>query len=313
MSETQHFKEEVPIEAGPVGAMETVSKQDHGESERLNDSREFMDEIPQLFLVDPEGFLPLNSDRLIAATNVIEDTTQTVDLLIQEEVSRIQILQKKINFWEERIERHKSIIGSNQNKIKENVFNICGDKKNRDYWLGRAENVLLDYAHASSSNRVEDWAWLIKKYGLKNADGSEIDPENSAIDELANGEANNLAGSYKNAGNRYEEAKLEKERESNSLIKENSRMKRSNEQLHTYILETYANEVEPLQDGVLLLKEFKVKLKALEKETHPTYGHMRSWAEVFLDEFIKTNSRISQHIVTEFRKLASIPLPAENC
>ena len=50
------------------------------------------------------------------------------------------------------------------------------DKKNRDYWLCRAEQVIVDYSYAEAANRPEDWAWLIKKYGLKNADGSPIDP-----------------------------------------------------------------------------------------------------------------------------------------
>ena len=281
--------------------------------ESLDGQSYFLGEVPQSFLVDPKGFLPLNSDRMIGSTNMIEKLIGDVSTLIQEEVAKIQVLQKKINFWEDRIEKNKALIGSNLSKIKQNTIDMSYDKKNRDYWWGRAEQVMIDYSAAEAANRLEDWSWLVKKYGLKNADGTQIDPANLAVEELCNGGSNNLLGEYKNAGNKYEQSRRDKEAENNSLIRENSRHKGSNETLQGYISATYTKEIEPLQDGVLLLKEFSVKLKALGQDNKSNYGDLRAWAEPFLNEFIKANSRVPQPVVTEFRKLASIPLPAENC
>jgi len=273
----------------------------------------FLGEVPQTWLADPKGFLPLNSDRLIGTANVAELLLEEVSGLIQQEVDKIQVIQKRISFWEDRIEKNKSTISAHEEKISQNVVDIGYDKKNRDYWWIRSESVMVDYSNAEASNRSEDWAWLVKKYGLKNADGTEIDAKESAVDELCNGGASNLAGEYKTAGNRYEQSRKDKEAYNNRLIRENSGLKGNNETLHRYIQIAYKNEIEPLQDGVLLFKEFGVRLKALSQEERATYGDLRAWAETFLNDFIKGNSRVPQSVVTEFRKLASIPLPAENC
>ena len=97
------------------------------------------------------------------------------------------------------------------------------------------------------------------------------------------------------------------------MIHENGRLLTGNDQLQGFIASCYSNEIEPLQDGVLLFKELNVKLKSLSQSGEKvTYGDLRSWAESFLDEFLKTNPRVSQAIVTEFRRLTSIPLPAKN-
>ena len=135
--------------------------------ESLDGQSYFLGEVPQSFLVDPKGFLPLNSDRMIGSTNMIEKLIGDVSTLIQEEVAKIQVLQKKINFWEDRIEKNKALIGSNLSKIKQNTIDMSYDKKNRDYWWGRAEQVMIDYSAAEAANRLEDWSWLVKKYGLK--------------------------------------------------------------------------------------------------------------------------------------------------
>ncbi len=267
-------------------------------------------EVPQSYLVDPKVCLPLNSDHL----NVLENLTVEVNQLIQQEVEKIQVLQKKISFWEDRIEKNKGQINSNMGKIKQNVIDISYDKKNRDYWWVRSEAVMVDYSNAEAANRCEDWEWLIKKYGLKCAGGGQILPDDSAVEELCNGEASNLAGEYKYTGNKYEQARKDREAENNRLIRENSRMKASTETLQSYISTTYSKDIEPLQDGVLLLKELGVKFKALGQDSAKiSYGDLRAWAEPFLDEFLRSNPRVPQAVVTDFRKLASIPLPAENC
>lgn len=282
--------------------------------ESLDGQSYFLGEVPQSYLVDPKVYLPLNSDRLVGSVNVIENLLEEVNQLIQQEVEKIQVLQKKINFWEDRIEKNKGQISSNMSKIKQNAMDISYDKKNRDYWWVRSEAVMLDYSNAEAANRHEDWEWLIKKYGLKGAEGVQIDPGHAAVEELCNGEASNLAGEYKITGNKYEQARKDREAENNRLIRENSRFKASTETLQSYISATYSKEIEPLQDGVLLLKEFGVKLKALGQEgSNASFGDLRGWAEPFLDEFIRTNPRVPQSVVTDFRKLASIPLPAENC
>lgn len=271
-------------------------------------------EVPQDFLVDPQGFLPLNSDRLVGAVNMIEKLTAEASALIQGEIDQIQKLHKKITFWEDKIEKNKIVIEKNRARIQQNTVDIVYDRKNRDYWWGRSELVVLDYKNAEASNRPEAWGWLIKKWGLKTADGVALDPAESSIDELCNGESNNLAGEYRAVGNRYEQAKKEKEAESYRLIHENSKYLASNETLQGYISFAYTNEIEPYQDGVLLLKELTVKLKALaQNESSATYGELRCWAENFLNDFLKSNPRVHLSVVTEFRKLTSIPLPAENC
>lgn len=297
---------------------ETTTAPSHSVNQEVEETLDaqsyFLGEVPQSYMVDPKSFLPLNSDRLIGSANVIESLLGDVNQLIQEEVAKIQVLQKKINFWEDRIEKNKSEIAANMNKVKQNKADIVYDKKNRDYWWVRAESVMLDYSNAEAANRSEDWAWLIKKYGLKAADGNQVDPQHIAVEELCNGGASNLAGEYKNCGNGYEQSRIDREAENNRLIRENSRLKASTETLQSYIAVTYSKEIEPLQDGVLLLKEFSVKLKSLEQDGgHASYGDLRAWAEPFLDEFIRNNPRVPQPVVTDFRKLASIPLPAENC
>lgn len=285
----------------------------HEIEESLDGQSYFLGEVPQLFLVDPKGFLPLNSDRLGGSNNHIGTMIADVDNLIQEEVAKIQTLQKKINFWEDRIEKNKASIAANQQMIKQNNIDMAYDKKNRDYWMGRAEQISVDYSQAEAANRKEEWAWLIKKYGLKNPDGSPIHCDESSVEELCNGASDNLIGEYKNAGNKYERSRRNREEENNNLIREISRLKGSNDTLQGYISATYTKEIEPLQDGVLLLKEFNVKLKSYGQDEKSTFGDLRAWAEPFLNEFIKANSRVPQSTVTEFRKLASIPLPAENC
>src|SRR4051812_30754228 len=67
----------------------------------------FTGEVPQHHLVDPQAFLPLNSDRLIGSVNMIDKLTSELSGLIQEEINQIQKLQKKISFWEERIDKNK--------------------------------------------------------------------------------------------------------------------------------------------------------------------------------------------------------------
>ena len=283
-------------------------------SESLDGQSYFLGEVPQHFLVDPQAFLPLNSDRLIGSANMVEKLLGDVSSLVQEEISQIQKLQKKITFWEDRIEKNKALIQKNLNQIKKNHTDIQYDKKNRDYWWGRAEQVSLDYQNAESASRTNDWRWLIKKWGLKNADGTEIDALNSSVEELCNGESNNLIAEYRATGNKYEQAKKDREAENNRLIRENSGFLSSNDTLQGFISATYVNEIEPLQDGVLLLKEFGVKLKVFgQNGTQITYGELRSWAEPFLSDFLKSNPRVHLSVVTDFRKLSSIPLPAENC
>lgn len=281
--------------------------------ENIDGQSYFLGEVPQAHLVDPNAFLPLNSDKLVGNVNVVERLLGEVSTLVQDEVNLIQKHQKKINFWEERIEKNKAMIQKNLNQMKQNGADVIYDKKNRDYWLGRAEEVEIDYSHAEVSGRQQDWAWLIKKYGLKNADGTEVDSKNACVEELCNGESNNLASEYRSTGNRYEQMRKEKENENSLMVRENAKLKNANEMLQTYIASSYTNEIEPLQDGILLLKELGVKLKALGQEPNCSYGDMRSWAESFLNEFIKANPRVSMSVVTDFRKLTSIPLPADHC
>jgi hypothetical protein len=300
-------------EARKVEEPQPITKDLSSVDESIDGQSYFLGEVPQAHLVDPCAFLPLNSDRLIGSVNMVEKLLYEVGILIEEEVASIQKHQKRITFWEDRIEKNKAHIRKNELKIKQNNTDALYDKKNRDYWLGRAEEVEIDYSHAEVAARYQDWAWLIKKYGLKNADGTEISCKNPCVEELCNGETKNLSAEYRGTGSKYENARKEKETENNRLVRENSKLLNTNEMLQNYISATYANEIEPLQDGILLLKELGVKLKSLGQEDKATYGQMRAWAEPFLNEFIKANSRVPQNVVTYFRKLTSIPLPPEYC
>lgn len=281
--------------------------------ETIDSQSYFLGEVPQPHLVDPTAFLPLNSDRLIGAVNMVEKLLFEVGLFIEEEVGMIQKHQKRIAFWEDKIEKSKAVIKKNEFQIKQNTTDALYNKKNRDYWLGRAEEVEIDYSHAEVANRTQDWAWLIKKYGLKNPEGAEISAKIDCVEELCNGEVNDLIATYRATGNKYEMARKDKEIENSRLVRENAQLQNGNDTLQGYIAGVYTNEIEPLQDGVLLLKELGVKLKALAQEEKATYADLRAWAEPFLNDFLKINSRVPQAVAIQFRKLTSIPLPPEYC
>lgn len=263
-------------------------------------------EVPQMHQLDPEVSLPLNSEHIHSISMLVDDANG----LVKEEIGQIQKFQKSIDHWESKIEKNKVLIEKNKEVIKKNNTEITYDKKNRDYWWSRAEQVLLDYSIAESSNRTDDWAWLIKKYGLKNPDSTMIDPQHACVEELCNGGANNLAGEYKIAGNKYEQAKKDKEKENNERTRENSRFKDEIEVLQNYVQATYKNNIEPLQDGVLLLKELGAKLKSLPEGAN--FSELRMWAEGFLDQYLLENPHTRQSVVTDFRRIASIPLPPTN-
>lgn len=308
----QGFDPMMTLPAGKT-AGEPTTQNLNNVDESIDGQSYFLGEVPQTHLVDPCAFLPLNSDRLIGSVNMVEKLLYEVGILIEEEVASIQKQQKRITFWEDRIEKNKALIKKNDHKIKQNNTDALYDKKNRDYWLGRAEEVEIDYSHAEVALRQQDWAWLIKKYGLKNADGTEISSKNHCVEELCNGETKNLSAEYRATGNKYENARKEKETENSRLVRENAKLLNTNDMLQSYIAATYANDIEPLQDGILLLKELGQKLKSFGQEEKATYGQMRTWSEPFLNDFIKANTRVPQAIVTHFRKLTSIPLPPEYC
>jgi len=278
--------------------------------ESLDGQSYLLGEVPQHQLVDPQAFLPLNSDRLVGATNMLEKTLEDAAKLIEEETCEVQILQKKIMNYAEKIEKNLVSIAKNEEKIKQNHIDLLHDKKNRDYWWGRAEEIDLDYQNACASNHMRDWAWLINKYGLKNGDGTPIDPNDIAVDELCNGETDNLIVLYRETGKNYDRNKKEREGENNRLYRENSLHLSMNEKLQSYIATIRTKEIAPLEEGLLLIKELRVKLSTFNSQNN--YGEMRIWAETFLNDFLKSNMLVSQRMATAFRKLTSIPLPADH-
>ena len=102
-----------------------------GVDESLDGQSYFLGEVPQAHLVDPSAFLPLNSDRLVGSVNMVEKILFEVGILIEEEVGSIQKQQKRIAFWEDRIEKNKALIEKNQNTIQQNTIDLAYDKKNR--------------------------------------------------------------------------------------------------------------------------------------------------------------------------------------
>ena len=281
--------------------------------ESLDGQSYFLGEVPQHQLVDPQAFLPLNSDRLISSVNAPEILLSEAARLIEEDSEHVQIFQRRISMYAEKIEKNKETIVKNQAKIKQNNIDMIHDKKNRDYWYGRSEEVDLDYQNAASSNRFSDWAWLIKKYGLRNANGTSIEANEIAVDELCNGETNNLISLYKETGKNYDKMKRAREAENNQLYRENSAHLSMNEKLQGYISTIRAKDIAPLEEGILLIRELHAKLSSLNSaESSCSYGEMRTWAETFLNDFLKSNSLVPQKMATAFRKLASIPLPADH-
>jgi hypothetical protein len=273
----------------------------------------FLGEVPQKNLVDPMAELPLGSDRLIGETNVVEKLLFDAGALVEEEVAQIQKHQKRIAYWEDRIEKNRTLLKQNELRIKQNTQEGFYDKKNRDYWHSRSEDVERDYAHTEVAGRFSDWSFLIKKYGLKNIDGTEINPKAATAPMQCAVEAKALASRYMLQSAKYETARKEKEAENTKLIGENVQLMSTNETLTSYITNAYTTDIEPLQDGVLLLKEFSLKLKGWSQQPNTTYDLMRTWAESFLDSFLRTNPRAPQRVVTLFRTMASIPLPPEYC
>lgn len=268
-------------------------------------------EVPQIHQMDPEASLPLNSDH-ISTYSHLEDVIEDVEALTREEITMIQKYQKSIDNWEARIERNKAFIEKNKGIIQQNNMEIVYDKQNRDYWWSRAEQVLLDYGTAAAAHRKENWDWLIKKYGYKNPDGTPLESDDSCVDELCNGGSNNLSGEYRGAGAKYDQGKKDKEAQNFRLTSENSKFKSSNEILQNYIQATYKDKIEPLQNGVLVYKELGAKIKNYLSQEDSTFKELREWAEVFLNEFLIENPNTPQQVITEFRRIASIPLPAEN-
>ncbi len=281
--------------------------------ESLDGQSYFLGEVPQHQLVDPQAFLPMNSDRLIGSVNAPQLLLSDAAKLIEEETASIQILQRRISMYAEKIEKNKEVIGKNLAKVKQNNIDIVHDKKNRDYWIGRAEEVETDYLNTAATNRLSEWAWLVKKYGLHNADGTSIDAREAAIEELCNGETNNLISLYRDTGKKYDKMKKEREAENSQLLRENGQHLGLNDKLNGYIATIRAQEIAPLEEGILLMKELHAKLSSLNSENcSATYGDMRNWAETYLNDFLKSNSLVPQKMATAFRKLTSIPLPADH-
>ena len=280
----------------------------------LDEQSYSLGEVPQSYLLDPEVNLPLNSDLLNSSDRSLQSMVDEASHLVQEEISDIKKHQKSVDYWEERIEKNKAFIKHNYELAKKNNEAIAYDKRNRDYWWTRAEQVELDYRNAEVASREDEWAWLIRKYGLKNPDGTSIDAKNACVEELCNGGCKNLSARYKSSGDSYEEKRKEKERENTQLAKDNAKYKSSNETLLRYVSAAYENHIEPLQTGIMLMKELITKLKAFTtQDSNSTFGELREWAELYLNEFLRDNSQVKQSVVTDFRRIASIPLPPENC
>lgn len=276
-----------------------------------HEEKSLTEEISTHFhLLDPEQTLPLNTEKLTgSAPSTLESILSDVEINIELELDQIRMIEEKIKLWKESIEKNLETIEANRKTIKQNNAALIHDMKNRDYWRERADKVFLDFQYARAGARETDWSWLIKKYELKNPEGNEIDAAHPAIEEVCNGEINNLAGQYQAASNRCEQHQKNREEENIRLIQENSNHLAFNDTLQGYINHTLSAELAPIQSGVLLMTEFKNELQMLQQGEGSTFGDMREWSETFLDEFLKSNPKVETRIVTEFRKLASIPLP----
>lgn len=281
-----------------------------GPSEMVELKLETLGMDSPLYRTDPHASLPLNSDPL--SGHLLKVLTE-LDLHIEEEKRETLKLQTQIAIWEERIRGNYFQMGKNVEQIKSNLVDAAHEIMHRDYWWSRESLVLTDFSLAKNSARPSDWAWLIKKYGLKNGDGTPLDPQTSCIEEVCLGAIRNLAIEYKEAGVRYDLAQNYKKSESDHLTSLNAKLSATNEHLRSYINNVHSEGIEPIKDGITFLKEFWLKLRTLEKQERPaTFGCMRSWAEEHLDQFLKNYPSIPYRVVNTFRRLASIPLPAQN-
>ncbi len=267
-----------------------------------------VEEVPVANPCDPQGSLPLNVDRLVGNEKLLSE----IAVLIQEEVNSMNRFQRQIYHWEESIEKNKVLLQEHLDQIKKNLGEINFNKKNRDFWLNRSEQVVMDYTHADALDLVQEWSWLVKKYGLKNSDGSEIDSKASDISDLCSKHIEQLTNIYIAAGMKFDALRKDREQINLRFVTENGKLLKQIAQLQSYIQHLCKTEIEPLQDGVLLLKELNLKVRVFLEKPDASYGDLRMWAESFLDEFLKMNPNTPMRIVTEFRRLAQISLPAQN-
>ncbi len=262
-----------------------------------------------LYRNDPHSLLPSNSEPL--SSHIVRILTE-VELYIEEEKRESQKIQKQVAIWEERIRGNYFQMGKNVDQIKMNQIDATHELLHRDYWWGRENLVFTDFTLAKNVGRSSDWAWVINKYGLTNSDGTPLDPHARCIEELCLGAIRNLAIEYKEAGVRYDLAHNYKRAESDHLTSINTKLSATNEHLRNYI-NNVQNIRTSIHDGILFLMEFGLKVKSLQTdETPATFGDLRAWSEEHLDQFLKKYPSIPQRVVSVFRRLASIPLPAQN-
>lgn len=258
---------------------------------------------------DPHSFLPLNSDL---PPEYIPKTLAELEIHFKEEKREMQKIQKQVALWEDRIRGNYFQMGKNVEHIKSNEIEADYDTLNRDYWWNRESLVLTDLSLAKSTARPSDWSWIIKKYGLKNTDGTLLDPHAHCIEELCLGAIRNLAIEYKEVGVRFDLALNYKKSENEHVTSINAKLSATNEHLRNYMNHVQTKGIEPIQDGILFFQEFALKLKSLEnQEKAATYGELRAWAEEHLDQFLKKYPSIPDRFISNFRRLALIPLPAK--
>jgi len=265
---------------------------------------------PEAHLFDPEISLPINSEKL--DMNLLQPLVDEIDHLTCGDISDIQKLQKSIDAWEAKVEENKALMDKNRSIIRNNKEATNLDQQNRDYWWRRSDNVLGDFKSASAANHINDWSWFIKKHGIKDLEGSALNVDHDQINDLCRDGADKLAGKYRTAGDKFDSSKKDREDVSFRLISENGRLRVTNETLQKYIQSTYQVRIEPLQDGVLLMKELGAKMRAYMSSNDARFGDLRGWAENFLNQYLIENPRTPQSAINEFRRVASIPLPSEN-
>jgi hypothetical protein len=287
-------------------ALEEITKSLDGQSYLLG-------EVPQSYLMDPQAFLPLNSDRLAANADHAGQVLGSAQSLIDQELAQIQKWQLRMGQWESKIGENKGLVAKQEQEIQDLQRSMLLDKRNQDYWTDRAEQVRRDFIHAQASNRESHWQRIVKKYGLKQGDGAPLTASHACIEELTEEAMGRLELEFRRAAEKYSTKNKDKETLITRKVRDNAAYLNRNEELQVLVQHVYQKQVEPLQEGVLLLKEFQMKYKNLaDHASLATYGDLREWAEAFLDQFLGANPQVSESLVVEFRQLASIPLPSQN-
>lgn len=202
-----------------------------------------------------------------------------IELLIVEERKEIGRLREQISAWEEMIRANFFQMGKNAEVIEQNTRTSAHEIKMRDYWWDKESLVLSDFQSAQKSLK---WKSLIQKHELN------LDHRSLLIEKLCQDAILELALKYKETGIQHDLAVASKNGENKRVSEMNAKLNAENTHLRERISNAHLSEIEPLQDGLLFLKEFIVIIKSQQASSDTIH----SWAEGFVKKYPSIPSRV---------------------